>query len=189
MIDDKRFVFGNYEVRRFPAGQTVTHIVPTDSLRAGSLKFQDCAQGFTALPDGTQVCKGGNINAYDLASSSLCGPGGTTACDPRHIGISPTLQTLFNLNPAGNDPNGFGADGQNTTGFRSSVTTPIKNDFVTTRLDHNFTDRVHFFGKYIYSRNLQVTPLQINTLNNQTIATSGTNIRGDGAIGSLDWTF
>ena len=174
IIHDKTFIFGNYEVRRFPAGQTVTHIVPSDSLRDGILKFHD---------------GNGAVQQFDLATSTLCGPSGNTACDPRHIGISPTLQTLFKLNPEGNDSGVFGADGLNTIGFRSTVTTPIKNDFVTARLDHNFTDRVHFFGKYLYSRSIQITPTQIDTLNSQTIATSGSNIRGDGAIGSLDYAF
>jgi carboxypeptidase family protein len=185
IVRDKTFIFGNYEVRRFPAGQTVTHIVPTDSLRDGVLQFKDCAQGF----DSNGNCLGGNVIPYDLASSTLCGPGANTACDPRHIGISPTLQTLFRLNPGGNDPSVVGTDTLNTTGFRGTVTTPIKNDFVTARLDHNFTDRIHFFGKYLYSRSLQVTPTQINTLNNTTTATSGLNTRGDGAIGSLDYAF
>jgi hypothetical protein len=189
IIRDKTFIFGNYEVRRFPAGQTVTHIVPTDALRDGILKFQDCAQGFQAQPDGTQKCLGGNLNSYNLANSTSCGPAGGLLCDPRQIGISPTLQTLFKKNPEGNDPSVQGADGENTDGFRTTVTTPIKNDFVTVRLDHNFSDRMHFFGKYLYSRFLQVTPNQIDTLGSTTIATSGNDLRGDGAIGSLDYAF
>jgi hypothetical protein len=204
IIHNKTFIFGNYEIRRFPAGQTVTHIVPTDSLRSGVLQFQDCAQGFKAVsqPDGTtaQVCQGGNITKYSLNPSQLggisarCGsdPNGqplNLPCDPRAIGISPTIATLYGLNPVGNDPGVNGADGQNTIGFRGTVTTPIKYDFVTTRLDHNFSDRLHFFGKYIYSRNLQVTPLQISTLGGKTIATTGNDLRGDGVIGALDYAF
>src|SRR5690349_24014041 len=48
------------------------------------------------------------------------------------------------------------------------------------RSDHNFSDKAHFFGRYIYSRNLNVTSNQIDTLNNKTIATSGNDTRGDG---------
>ena len=171
---DKTFFFSNYEKRRFPAGQVVTHIVPTDALRSGVLEFQD---------------NSGVVQQYNLATSTACGPSGGLACDPRGLGISPTVQALYNLNPAGNDPSVPGADGNNTNGFRATATTPIKQDFVTFRLDHSFSDRAHFFGRYIYSRNLQVTPTQIDTLGGKTIATTGNDLRGDGAIGAFDYSF
>src|SRR5437870_1584582 len=75
--------FSSYEIRRFPAGQTVTHIVPTDSLRNGILEFKD---------------GGGVLRQYDLATAANCGPGGNLACDTRGIGISPTVQALYKLN-------------------------------------------------------------------------------------------
>ena len=87
VFHNKTFFFSNYEKRRFPAGQTVTHIVPTDSLRNGILEFKD---------------GGGVLRQYDLATAANCGPGGNLACDPRGIGISPTVQALFKLNPAAN---------------------------------------------------------------------------------------
>jgi hypothetical protein len=49
---------------------------------------------------------------------------------------------------------------------------------------------MHFFGRYIYSRNLQITPTQIAALAGKpTIATTGNDTRGDGVIGALDYTF
>jgi hypothetical protein len=174
IFHNKTFFFSNYEKRRFPAGQVVTHIVPTDSLRSGILEFQD---------------NSGTLQKYNLATSTACGPSGGLPCDPRGIGISPTVQALYKLNPAGNDSSVPGADGNNTNGFRANATTPIKQDYVTFRLDHSFTEKMHFFGRYIYSRNLQVTPLQIDTLGGKTIATTGNDLRGDGAIGALDYVF
>ncbi|HUC52709.1 MAG TPA: carboxypeptidase-like regulatory domain-containing protein [Candidatus Cybelea sp.] len=175
VFKNKTFFFGNYEKRRFPAGQTVTHIVPTDSLRSGILEFKDAT---------------GVLRQYNLATAMNCGPNGNLACDPRGIGISPTLQALYKLNPEGNDPTVTGADGNNTDGLRTSVTTPIKQDYVTFRLDHNFTDKMHFFGRYIYSRNLQVTSNQISALAGKpTLADSGNDTRGDGIIGALDYAF
>jgi hypothetical protein len=175
IFHNKTFFFSNYEKRRFPAGQTVTHIVPTDSLRNGILQFQDAS---------------GVLRQYNLATATNCGPSGNLACDPRGIGISPTLQALYQLNPDGNDPSVNGADGDNTNGFRTTVTTPIKQDYITFRLDHNFNDKTHFFGRYIYSRNLNVTPTQISAIAGQpAIATSGNNLRGDGVIGALDYAF
>ena len=175
VFKNKTFFFSNYEKRRFPAGQTVTHIVPTSSLSSGILQFQDAS---------------GVLRSYNLATDTHCGPSGGILCDPRGIGISPTVQALFKLNPAGNDPSVNGADGNNTDGLRTSVTTPIKQDFVTFRLDHNFSDKLHFFGRYIYSRDLQVTPTQIEALvGKPAIAASGNQNRGDGIIGSLDYQF
>jgi len=189
IIKDKTFFFSNYELRRFPSASQVSHLVPTSSLRSGILTFQDCANGFSA-----QGCQGGNIVQYNLNPangpiSALCGGAGNATCDPRGIGISPTIQTLYGLNPAGNDPSLPGVTPGDTIGFVSNAQTPVKDDFVTFRLDHSFSDKAHFFGRYIYSRNLNVTPNQIDTLDNKTIATSGNDTRGDGAIAAFDYTF
>jgi Carboxypeptidase regulatory-like domain len=174
IFKNKTFFFANYEKRRFPSTQLVTHLVPTDSLRSGILTFTDAS---------------GVARQYDLATSTACGPSGGLACDPRGIGISPTIQALYKLNPAGNDPGLQGADGANINGFLTSAPAPVKNDFVTFRLDHNFSDKIHFFGRYIYSRNLAPsnTNPQIDTLGGKTSITSGNDLRGDGAIGALDW--
>jgi len=175
IFKNKTFFFSNYEKRRFPAGQTVTHIVPTDSLRSGILEFKDAT---------------GVVRQYNLATATNCGPNGNLACDPRGIGISPTVQALYKLNPEGTDPSVAGADGNNTLGLRTSVTTPIKQDYVTFRLDHGFTDKMHFFGRYLYSRNLQVTSSQISALAGKpALAATGNFTRGDGVIGALDYAF
>jgi hypothetical protein len=193
VFKNKTFFFSNYEKRRFPAGQTVTHIVPTDTLRQGILQFTDCT---SKQFDSKGNCSGGGtLRSYNLATDTHCGADTSgnplnLACDPRGIGISPTLQTLYKLNPAGNDTTVSGADGNNTDGFRTSVTTPIKQDYVTFRLDHNFTDKMHFFGRYIYSRNLQVTTTQISALAGKpAVADTGNFTRGDGVIGALDYAF
>lgn len=186
IFKDKTFFFGNYEARRFPSASQVSHIVPTTSLQNGTLTFQDCSAGF----DASGNCSGGTVRQYNLATAANCGPSGNLPCDPRGLGISPTIQALYKLNPAGNDASLPGVDGNNTTGFLTSASTPIKYDFVTFRLDHNLTQKMHFFGKYIYSRNLQTTPNQIEAISGKpVIATSGNDIRGDGAIGALDYAF
>jgi hypothetical protein len=174
IFHNKTFFFSNYEIRRFPAGQTITRIVPTDTLKQGILEFADAS---------------GTIRQYNLATSMACGPGGNLACDPRGIGISPTVKALYALEPTGTDTTVAGVDKNNTTGFRGTPTTPQKNDFITFRLDHNFTQKMHFFGKYIYSRNLQTTSNQESILGGKAVAETGSFIRGDGAIGALDYTF
>jgi len=166
---DKTFFFGNYELRRFPQAVEVERIVPTQSLRNGILTF-----------GGVQ---------YNLATSTACGPGGNLPCDPRGIGISPTVQQLWNMMPMPNDPNV--GDDANTEGYRTSVPELLKDDFVNFRLDHNFTDKVKFFGRYLYHRDLTPNALgssgQVSFLGGKTSSASASDIRGDGFISGLDW--
>ena len=134
---DRTFFFGNYEVRRFPQSTTFTRLVPTDSLRNGILTFIDAS---------------GHAAAYQLGTSTKCGSTGNLACDPRALGISPTVKAMFASLPTGNDIS-LG-DGLNTTGFRGTANTSLKADAVTFRLDHKITDRMQFMGRYSYQRNL-----------------------------------
>lgn len=172
IIHDKTFFFSNYEVRRFPAGQTITRVVPTSTLAQGILQFKD----FT-----------GTLRQYNLLNAADCGPAGTALCDPRGLGISPTVKALWALEPAGNDSTQ--GDGNNTTGFRGTPTTPQKNDFIFFRLDHNFTQKMHFFGDYAYARSLQTTANQEDISGGKAIAESGAQNRGDSAIGALEYAF
>jgi hypothetical protein len=166
---NKTFFFSNYEVRRFPQAVQVERIVPTQSLRDGILTF--------------------NGVAYNLATSTACGSLGILPCDPRGIGISPTVQQLWNLMPLGNDPNV--GDGSNTEGYRTSVPESLKDDFVNFRLDHNFTDKVKFFGRYFYHRDLAPNAAgqagQVSFIGGDTSAVSASDIRGDGFTTGLDW--
>ena len=167
---NKTFFFSNYELRRFPQALQDTRIMPSDLLRQGILQFQDGA---------------GNLNQYNLATSAACGASGTTACDPRHIGISPTISKLWGLMPTGTDT-AIG-DGSNTLGYRFTVPAPLKDDFVSFRLDHKFTDKIQFFGRYMYSRDIQPNNVQTDLRGSTPITPSNSNIRGDGEYGGLDW--
>jgi hypothetical protein len=167
---NKTFFFGNYEIRRFPQSAQITRIVPTDTLKQGILTF-----------NGVQ---------YNLASSTACGPSGGLRCDPRGIGISPTIKQLWGMMPTGNDSN-LG-DGFNTIGLLANVPEPLKDDNVNFRLDHNFTDKVKFFGRYMYHRNLAPNASgsalgQIDLRGAKPVNTSDSNLRGDGFTAGLDW--
>jgi hypothetical protein len=164
---DKTFIFGNYEVRRFPQALSFTRLVPSDTLKQGILVF-----------NGTQ---------YNLATSTGCGAGGTTACDHRGLGISPTVKALWGLMPTGNDNTVPGADGVNILGLRGTVPGELKNDGVGVKLDHNFTDKVHFFGRYSYARSLSPNGGQIDLRGSSPTTPSVSQLRGDSIISGLDW--
>jgi hypothetical protein len=167
---DKTFFFANYEVRRFPQSLQDTRIMPSTLLRQGILQFKDAA---------------GNLNQYNLATSTACGPSGTAACDPRGLGISPTIAQLWGMMPKGTDTS-IG-DGANTLGDHLNLAAPLKNDFISFRLDHRFTDKVQFFGRYMYSRSVAPNDVQVDLRGATPITPSNTNLRGDGEYGGLDW--
>src|SRR5215472_16525752 len=168
---DKTFIFGNYEVRRFPQALSFTRLVPSDTLKQGKLIF--------------------NGTTYDLAApagTGGCGASGTTDCDPRHLGISPTVKALWGMMPAGNNTTVPGADGVNILGLLGTVPGQLKSDGVGVKLDHAFTEKVHFFGRYSYSRTL--SPIQSGfqmDLRNKPSTPSGQQLRGDAIISGLDW--
>jgi hypothetical protein len=159
IFKNKTFFFANYEIRRFPQSLQDTRILPSALLRQGILQFKDAA---------------GNVNQYNLKS-----------LDPRGIGISPTIAKLWGMMPQGTDPS-IG-DGLNTLGVHLNLAAPLKTDFVTFRLDHKFTDKIQFFGRYIYSRNLAPNDFQVDLRGSTPITPSDTNLRGDGEYGGLDW--
>jgi hypothetical protein len=174
IIKNKTFIFANYELHRFPQSDTFTKTVPTANLRAGILTFKDA---------------NGAIQTYNLANSTACGPAGGQLCDPRQLGISPTVQAFWNLLPPGNFT-GVG-DGLNETGFRGTAPAPLQTDNGILRLDHNFNDRWRFSGTYDYFRSIQTGDgAQFDVLNpSDPIALGSTAIRGVLASGQLSTQF
>jgi hypothetical protein len=157
---DKTFFFVNYELNRFPQSSTFTEDIPTASLRAGILTFKDAE---------------GNIDTYNLKTSTACGPAGNQPCDPRGLGISPLVQQFWNLEPT--TGNSAGGDGLNETGYRGTVSTPLDTDFGVIRLDHNFTDKWRFSGSYEYYRDISNPTPQISILNGTPSSPSSSPVR------------
>jgi hypothetical protein len=123
---ENTFYFLNYEGRRSPRSSGFSRLIPTETLKQGILRFRDGA---------------GNIVSYDLASANLCGDG-TGACDPRALGISPAISTLWANLPVGNDPS-IG-DGLNTIGYRGTVGSSLNNNYFNGRFDRNFGENWRF---------------------------------------------
>jgi hypothetical protein len=159
----KTFFFANYEGRRFPGTSQQSRIVPTDMLKQGVLQFIDCS---SAQFDAKGNCTGaGTLRSYNLATSTACGAAGTSVCDPRGLGLSPSVLALWKLMPGGNDSSVGGADGPNTTGFTTNAGTPLTNDFYDIRLDQNVTSKWHADVSFRYFRQAQISALQLNIIN------------------------
>ena len=177
IIKDKTFFFFEYEARRYPETFPITATVPMPSLKQGILKFQDAS---------------GNIVSYNLANSAACGATGNQACDPRGLGISPTMQAMMALDPAGNTT---GGDGLNTTGFRGNAKSPLTDDFGTFRLDHNISSKWRANASFSYSRDLSYnsSPLVMdirnpNNILNEDFTPAWTNAFIVGLTGQLSPT-
>ncbi len=175
IIRDKTFFFVEYEARRYPETFPITATVPTPTLRQGILQFRDAS---------------GNIVPYNLATSSLCGPTGNQACDPRGLGISPTMKAMMALDPVGN--NSSAGDGLNTIGFTGNAKSPLTDDFVTLRLDHSFNSNWRANGSFSYSRDLSYDPSPLvmdirnpNDILNEDFTPSWTNAIILGLTGQL----
>jgi hypothetical protein len=165
---NKTFLFGNYEARDFDQVQQVNRTVPTDSLKAGILRFRDGA---------------GNILSYDLKTSMACGPNGNQACDPRGIGISPSSRAQLALMPASNL--GSGGDGLNTLSYLANIPTPLQDRYIVGRLDHMFSEKLTFNGSYTYFRRIQAGIGDISVKDSTSVIS--TPQRGTLLTGSLTW--
>lgn len=134
---NRAFFFVNYEGRNFPRAFDVIRIVPTDTLRQGIVRLRDNA---------------GRIVSYDLASTTLCSPTANRPCDPRRLGLSPSVAALWSQLPQGNDP--ASGDGLNTTGWRSTAVAPLENDYFVSRFDYSLTPVWSLNAAATYARRL-----------------------------------
>src|SRR5579885_1385683 len=103
---NKTFFFANYEGRRFSTISQVTRTVPTATLRQGIVQFVG--------PNGTEQ--------FNLKTAQVCG-NGATACDPRGIGLDPSVAAQWADMPL---PNLAGGDGLNTMSYFANIPTPTQ---------------------------------------------------------------
>ncbi|HKA21675.1 MAG TPA: carboxypeptidase regulatory-like domain-containing protein [Blastocatellia bacterium] len=165
---DKTFIFGHYEGRRFPQSGDTLRLVPTDTFKAGILRFKNAS---------------GVIVSYNLGTSTLCGPANNSPCDPRNKGISPVVKAQLDLLPAGNDSSS--GDGLNTIGFRAAAPFSLTEDFGVMRLDHHFSDKWQFMGSYRYGRTAQPSLAQINITGGSPVPTANRPLQPRYVVGGL----
>jgi Carboxypeptidase regulatory-like domain len=179
----KTFFFANYEGRRFPGSSQQSRIVPTTLLEQGILQFTDCSSG---IFDDKGNCAGaGTSQRYNLGGTTGCGTSGTGACDPRGLGISPSILAMWKMMPGGNDNTVAGSDGINTTGFTTNAGTPLTNDFYDLRLDQNVTSKWHADVAYRYFRQKQISALQLNIIGGNPSTTRTLPVRQNMLVAGL----
>jgi hypothetical protein len=131
ILKSRLWFYGNYEGRRFRESETIGTDVPTATARQGILQFKNAA---------------GDTIAYNLKTSTACGPTGGVLCDPRGIGINPTIQTYWSNEPLPNVP-GTG-DGLNSEQYLASYATPINEDYGLLKIDYKINPRWHLSASW-----------------------------------------
>ncbi len=143
---NKTFFFANYEGRRFASVSQINRTVPTASLRQGIVEVQG--------PTG--------IEQFNLKTAAVCGTSGNSPCDPRGLGLNPSVAAQFADMPLPNLP-GIG-DGLNTSGYFANLPNPIKTDYGVMRLDHIFNDKLTLNTSFTYYRINQLSTAQTGDL-------------------------
>jgi len=161
ILGGKWYFFGNYEGFRWPNTTTFYRTVPSDLMRQGILQFKDSngvVQQYNLSGQGTMaLCPG---------AGTPTGPD-TVPCDPRGLGISPTMQALWKFEPEPTPGASCGAigsrcDGLNTQAFRGTLSLPWNENFAVGRLDHDFGSKWHFYATYHYYNLQRATTSQVD---------------------------
>jgi hypothetical protein len=134
ILGGKTYFFANYEGFRYPNSETITKMVPSPNMRNGIL--QDPKTG----------------TLFNLKT-----------LDPRGIGISPSVQKMWQSEPASNAACALSrCDGINVLGFSANVGIPLRSDFGVFRLDHDFGAKWHFMSSYRFFKLTRATHDQID---------------------------
>src|SRR5215475_6561596 len=161
VLGGKWYFFANYEGFRFPNSETVVKAVPSDGMKLGLLQF-----------DGTVYNLNPGAVTYPSTAPAIGAlvPGATyagsgTSLDPRGLGISPTMQALWNYMPESNTTSCASlsrCDGLNVLGFRHNMAVPWNDNIGVARLDHDFGQTWHFNSTYRYYHMQRATDNQID---------------------------
>ncbi len=176
VLGGKWYIFANYEGFRWPQSTTVTKAVPSPTLRQGILQF--CTSGKpnsagTECVDSNGAVIGPpaqyNFNPANGPMTTACAvttANPTGACDPRGLGISPTVQSMWTqFMPASNTSTCSGlsrCDHLNVQAFRGNMLIPWNDNVGVVRLDHDFGAKWHFNSSYRFYKMQRATGNQID---------------------------
>src|SRR5882724_10453701 len=174
ILGGKTYLFFGYEGFRFPGSGIFERAYPTDAFRKGVIQVPDSAgiyKPYNLNPFPVTVTIGNSAVAGNTptqlctlaAFGTTCGGAAGTALDPRNIGMSPTISTLWNkFLPVPNDPGpGFG-DQFNTQGYLGTIRLPLTSNNYVWRMDHDFTSKHRFFGSFRAFKLLNIPNVQID---------------------------
>lgn len=182
LLGGKWFFFANYEGFRWPNSATTTRGTPGPDMRLGLLTAVNTGIVYNLNPYPVTSAVSGITYAANAGCSTDAGFT-THICDPQGIGISPTIQALWQAMPASNtgvNPDtGLGnclglsrCDGLNTLAFTSNYPVVWKDDFGVARLDHEFGSKWKFYSTYRYYHQTRATGNQIDITGGKPVSTA-----------------
>jgi outer membrane receptor protein involved in Fe transport len=150
IIKDRTFFFGDYEGLKIRQGIPITAVVPTGKQRIGDFS-ENCTAGFNAA--GVCANAAQQISLVNAVGGAPAGAVPFNRLDVApYSGLRDALALKIGaLYPLPNGP------GVNTTNFASSPVRPQDASTFDVRLDHRFTEKMSFFGRYSFN---DVTTIQ-----------------------------
>ena len=158
ILGGKTYLFFNYEGFRFPNASTFERNYPTAALRAGVIQVPGTGGeiAYNLNPTPVTVAVGNTsspvvctIPGYGavVAATGCVSAGTNVSVDPRGVGMSPTVKTLWNsFLPLPNDP--LSGDQFNTEGYLSTLRLPLTSNSYVGRIDHDFNSKHRFFTSF-----------------------------------------
>jgi hypothetical protein len=140
---DKTFFFADYEGIRQSLGVTTVATVPSEVSRTGKL--------FTPYDPIAQTCSFGVLTPDQ-------------ACQ---VSVDPSAAQYFTFYP--HAPASAQIAGSDTAQYTFAGQQIVNENFLTTRIDHNFSDRDSLFGTYMYDKTPYQSPDGLNNVEFQTL--------------------
>ncbi|HTS27884.1 MAG TPA: carboxypeptidase-like regulatory domain-containing protein [Bryobacteraceae bacterium] len=154
VLGKKWYFFFNYEGLRFPNQNLYSKNVPSPLLRLGVIQVPNAAGVYTPY----------NLNPYPVTyqgttyAPATCPAG---LCDPRGVGLNPVVNQIWSQQmPLPNNP--LGGDTYNTQGFLATLRTPITSNIYVGRIDHDFSDKWHWYLSYRDFKLVYLTSNQVD---------------------------
>jgi len=154
-LGGKWYFFFNYEGLRFPnAGLYTGRSVPSPLMRAGVIQVPNSAGVY--VPYNLNP---GPVTVAGVTYAPAVCPAGS--CDPRSLGLNPIVSKIWNTQmPLPNNP--LGGDEYNTQGLLATIRAPQTSNTYVGRIDHDFSDKWHWYGTYRDLRFVNLTANQVD---------------------------
>src|ERR1041385_7791770 len=177
ILGSKTYLFFGYEGFRFPGTGIFERAYPTVAMRAGVIQVPDTNGKFQPInlnPFPVTTVIGNSAVAGNTPTRTCTLPAygvGVAACgsatagavlDPRNLGVSPTIQAVWNRIPLPNDPGPAAGDQVNPQGFLSTIRAPLTSNNYVWRLDHDLGSKHRFFGSFRAFKLLNITTNQVD---------------------------
>jgi hypothetical protein len=180
-LGGRTYIFANYEGFRWPNSATTTRATPSADMRLGLLT---CVNTTSPTADCPAAGLTYNLNPYPVTSAegvlypADAGCAGFTGgfCDPQRLGVSPTMQQMWQAMPAATTTSSClglsRCDQVNVQAFQANYPVLWKDNFGVARLDHDFGAKWHFYTTYRYYHQQRATGNQIDITGGTPVSTA-----------------